>query len=106
MRAFISAAADSVKVTTNSSLTSQVGLASHNRYAQRSANTLVFPDPAAAETSRLLPVVEMASFWASVQCFVAELGSVFVGIGSWEAVPVTTLPNRGEIPMEGVEKLS
>src|SRR4051812_16429399 len=66
MRAFISAAAASVKVTTSSSSTSHGGEASQTRYAQRSASTAVFPDPAAADTSRLRPVVAMAAHCSSV----------------------------------------
>src|SRR5687768_3384251 len=60
MRPFISAAAASVKVTTRSWLTLHRGFASHTRCTQRSASTDVFPDPAAADTSRLPPVVVIA----------------------------------------------
>src|SRR5688500_18316008 len=60
MRAFISAAAASVKVTTRSWLTLQRGLASQTRWTQRSARTEVLPEPAAAETRRLVPVVVIA----------------------------------------------
>src|SRR5580658_133118 len=67
MRCFISAAAESVNVTTSSRLISQGGLASQTRWTQRSASTAVFPDPAAALTSRLRPTVENAARWLGVQ---------------------------------------
>src|SRR4029450_9824303 len=57
IRPFISAAAASVNVTTSSWSTSHGGLASHTRCAHRAASTAVFPDPAAADTSKLCPVV-------------------------------------------------
>src|SRR5688572_26951030 len=67
MRERISMAAASVKVTTSSWLTLQRGWASQIRCTQRCARTEVFPDPAAAETSRLLPLAVIASSCCGVQ---------------------------------------
>src|SRR4029079_18688168 len=81
MRDFISAAAASVNVTTSSSSTSQGSGASQTRYAHRSASTAVLPDPAAAETSRLRPVVAMPAHCALVQCAPCGIGGSFVSAG-------------------------
>src|SRR3954466_7798209 len=74
MRVRISCAAATVKVTTSNSFTSQrfSGGASQIRYAQRSANTDVLPDPAAADTSTLRPTVSIARFCCGVH-FVDDL---------------------------------
>src|SRR5205823_12123364 len=78
IRDFISAAAASVKVTTSSSSTSQCGFASQTRCAQRSASTAVLPDPAAAETSKLRPVVLIPAHCGSVHLLAAGLiGGLF-----------------------------
>src|ERR671913_584717 len=76
MRPFISAAAASVKVTTRSWLTLQRGCASQTRWTQRSARTDVFPEPAAAETRRLVPVVVIARSCSAVHLRGALLNDI------------------------------
>src|SRR4051812_37013097 len=74
MRGRISSPAATVKVPTSNSLTSprRSGGASQIRYAQRSASTDVFPEPAAADTSTLRPTVSIARFCCGVH-FVDDL---------------------------------
>src|SRR5947209_8643556 len=77
MRDFISAAAASVNVTTSSSSTSHGSLASQTRCAHRSASTAVLPEPAAADTRRLLPTVVIPAHCSRVQEVEEELPPTF-----------------------------
>src|SRR5437763_12646607 len=80
MRLFISAAAASVKVTTSRPSTPQRSLASQTRWAQRAARTAVLPDPAAAETSRLMPVVTIPARCSGVHCGVVAVPVLLIAV--------------------------
>src|SRR4051812_11651438 len=95
MRSFISAAAASVNVTTRRSVTEQRSGASQTRYAQRSASTDVFPDPAAADTSTL-PVARIALSCSSVhlrgEVEAADSAMIFTVVLGTGASPIV-VPN-------------